>query len=132
MVAATGLLLIGPLRLGGAGTVLALWVVGTGQVILLAEALSLLHALDWPGFLAGHLLIAGGTAVWARTRPAADRWRAAREIRLGLERLRPLIWDWDAPALPILAAAVLLVGLISAVQALWVPPMSSDSLVYHM
>lgn len=45
-VVATSLAVIGPLRMSGAGALLALWVVGTGQIILLAEVLSLLHRLD--------------------------------------------------------------------------------------
>src|SRR5215210_3783346 len=86
-VAASSLLLVGPLRLGGVGTVLALWVIGTGQVVLLAEGLSLLHALDWPGFLLGHLLMLSGTAVWACRRPPGERWAAVCEVRAGLGRL---------------------------------------------
>ena len=52
---------VGALRLGAVGSLLALWVVGAGQIVVLAEILSLLHQLDWPGFLTGHLLIAAGT-----------------------------------------------------------------------
>src|SRR5215210_6519778 len=74
-------------RLGGTATFLALWVVGVGQVVLLAQALSLLHALDWPGFLVGHLLILGAALAGAARRPRAERWRAWREIRAGLVRL---------------------------------------------
>ena len=129
---ASSLAIAAPLRLGGAGTVLALWVVGAGQVVLLAEALSLLWALDWLGFLAGHLLIAGGVVAWAARRPRAERWLALHELRAGLRRLAPAVWDWGVPAVPLLAGATLLVGLISATLALLVPPNSVDALAYHL
>ncbi|MBA2450325.1 MAG: glycosyltransferase family 39 protein, partial [Chloroflexi bacterium] len=131
-VMASSLLVVSPLRLGGTGTVLALWLVGCGQIVLLAEGLSLLHALDWPGFLAGHALLLGGAVLWARRWPAEARWYGLDQPRAGLARLGPVVWDWQTPALPLLAVAVVLVGLISLGQALWVPPNSWDSLSYHL
>ena len=131
-VVASSLLVVSPLRLGGAGTVLALWVVGCGQVVLLAEGLSLLHALDWPGFLVGHLLILAGVWLWARRWPGGERWRALYDLRAGLARLKLAVWDSSVPAMPLLAGLVLLVGLVSTVQAVWVPPNSVDSLAYRL
>jgi hypothetical protein len=119
-------------RLGAVGSLLAVWVVGAGQVVLLAEALSLLHRLDWPGFLIGHLLIAGGTAVWLARLPCADRWYATRAIWAGLCRVVRVAGDWRTPALPIIAGPMLATGAICAALALSLPPSNSDSLVYHM
>ncbi|MBA2446976.1 MAG: glycosyltransferase family 39 protein [Chloroflexi bacterium] len=131
-VIASSLVLVGPLRLGGTAGLLAVWIIATGQVVLLAQVLSMLQSLDWPGFLLGHLLIAGGVAAWARGRQPADRWLAGREIRAGLRRVAAVASDWDVPAVPFLAIATLITGLISAVQAVWVPPNNWDSLAYHM
>ncbi|MBA2448457.1 MAG: hypothetical protein H0V51_10585, partial [Chloroflexi bacterium] len=128
----SSVILVSPWRLAGAGTLLALWIVGAGQVVLLAEGLSLLHALDWPGFLAGHLLVLGGSAGLAARRPPADRWRALSEVRDGLHRLSQIVLDRHTPWLPLLLGAVLLVGLTSTVLALLVPPNNFDSLMYHM
>ena len=77
-VIASSLVFVGPLRLGGTAGLLAVWIIATGQVVLLAQVLSVLQSLDWPGFLLGHLLIAGGVAAWARGRQPADRWLAGR------------------------------------------------------
>lgn len=131
-IAFSSVVIAGRPRLGATGSVLALSVVGAGQVVLLAEVLSLLQALDWPGFLLGHLLGAGVTAAWLRRHPSADAWRALHEIRDGAHRLAPLVAQWRTPALPIMTGATLLVGLTSGVVALWVPPNNVDSLAYHM
>ncbi len=124
--------LVSPLRLGGAATLLALWIVASGQLVLLGEILSLLHALEWPGFLIGHLLILGGIATWVRRRPPAERWRAVDAIEEGLVRLLPIVRDWRRPALPLLAGVTLVTGLVSLALALWAPPNSLDSLSYHL
>ena len=129
---ASSVLWVGPLRLGGTGSLLAIWIAATGQVIVLAQALSLLHALDWPGFLVGHLVILSGTVVWAWRRPSSERWLAWGEIRSGLWQVAAGAWDTRVPALPLLAAATLAAGLIGAIVALAVPPNNWDALSYHM
>jgi 4-amino-4-deoxy-L-arabinose transferase-like glycosyltransferase len=124
---------VSALRLGATGGLLALWVVGTGQVVLLAEALSLLHQLDWPGFLVGHLLIAVGTAAWLARHPCVDLWHAPRVMAIGVCRgLYRVARDRRSPALLIMAGALLATGAICTAVALALPPSNADSLVYHM
>src|SRR5215216_1460030 len=113
-VIASSLALVSAMRLGGTESLLAVWIIATGQVILLAQVLSLLQSLDWPGFLLGHLLIAGGVAAWAGHRPSGERWVAGREIRAGLRRVAAVASDGDVLAVPIMAGAVLITGLVSA------------------
>lgn len=131
-VVGSSVALVGPWRLGATGTLLAFWVVATGQIVLVAEALSLAHALDWPGFVAGHLLITLGTAAWAWRRPRRSRWCALDQVGAGLRRIAPLVRDWRRPALPILIGVLLAVGAVSTVSAFWVPPNNPDVLGYHL
>ncbi|MBA2451124.1 MAG: glycosyltransferase family 39 protein [Chloroflexi bacterium] len=132
-VVASSLVFVSCLRLGGTATLLALWIAAAGQVVLLAQLLSLLNALDWPGFLTGQLLVAGAAGIWVRRRRGlANLGCAVREVRAGLRRVGAVAGDWRRPAQPILAGVVLLTGLINTTLALWVPPNSVDSLAYHL
>ena len=125
-------LLAGRLRLGPVGTVLAIWLMGSGQIVLLAELLSLLHQLDWPGFLVGHLLIMGAVALIERRRPSGALAYVRASLRSGLRGVLSEVRDRKRPALLILTSATLLVGLYGAVLAVWVPPNTLDSLTYHL
>ncbi|MBA2451126.1 MAG: hypothetical protein H0V51_24195, partial [Chloroflexi bacterium] len=115
-VLASSAVLVGRLRLNGTGSALGIYVLGAGQIVLLAQVLSLFHALDWPGFLIGHLIIAGGAVAWAG-RPGADRWSALRDVRAGVRGVAALAWERRAPALTILLGAVLVIGLLGVFLA---------------
>ena len=120
------------LRLGAVGSVLALWVVASAQIVGIAQILSLLHALDWPGFFVGHALVAGATALWLRLRPGSDPWQAVRAVWAGARQMSRGAIDWRTPAVPVIAGAVLAIGATCTFVALAVPPNNSDSLAYHL
>ena len=130
-VLASSAALVGGLRLGGTGSALGIYVLGAGQIVLLAQVLSIFQALDWPGFLVGHLVIAGGAVAWTGRR-GADRWSALRDVRAGVRGVAALAWERRAPALTILLGALLVIGLLGVFLAVLVPPNNADSLAYHM
>src|SRR5262249_52317923 len=132
LVLVAGVLIVGSLRWSPRASLLALWILATGQIVALTEVLSLLHAVDWPGYVIGQLAATGagwlmvGRRVGPELRSLASRWRMAGSRLLGVAT------DCRQPALPLLAGACALVALLSTVLALWVPPNSWDGLAYHM
>ena len=125
-------IVVGRLRLGAVESLLALWLLATGQVVVVAQVLSAFHALDWPGFLVGHLILLGAAILAGPRRWRADLGFARGTISSGLLGGARLVLDRRQPALLLLGGAALVVGLISAALAIWVPPNTLDSLTYHM
>jgi Dolichyl-phosphate-mannose-protein mannosyltransferase len=123
LLAATAFLAAAALRLRGlAATLLAAYLFAAAEVVGLTLALSLFHAVDGPGYLAGEALLAAVAFVlWRRVgsplprRPAIDRRVLAPH--------------------PLLLTLGVVVGLTLGFElflALVAPPNNWDSMTYHL
>ena len=123
LLAATAFLASASLRLRGlSAALLAAYLVAAVEVVGLTLALSLFHAVDASGYLAGEAMVGAVVlAVWHRlgrplpSRPALDRRLLARH-----------------PLLLVLGLVVGLTVLFELFLALVVPPNNWDSMTYHL
>jgi hypothetical protein len=120
------------LHLGGALALAALWIIGSAQLILSAQVLSLVHALDWPGFLGIQSMMFGLVAVPRLRRQQPNVANAITAIRSGLQCAWHRALPWNLPALFVLCVALAITASLSFAAALIAPPNSWDSLLYHL
>ncbi len=119
LVAVAALASAAALRLSLAGTLLGAYLVGSAEVVLIAEALSPFHAIGRVGYLACETALAGAAVVvWRRVgspRPSLPRVSLRRH-----------------PLLLVLATAVGIALVFELVLATTTVPNNWDALTYHL
>lgn len=125
---ATSLLLRAVLPTRGIlASLLSIWLLFFGQIVLISEILSELHALGSAGMLAGHVLLFGAALivfVRAGRRRLAPWPDGAREALQAFLR--------ESPGIALFAAAVGLLAAANLVFPFLYPPLNGDANAYHL
>src|SRR6266508_2958549 len=119
LVAVAALASAAALRLSLAGTLLGAYLVGSAEVVLIAEALSPFHAIGRVGYLACETALAGAAVVV---------WRRVGSPRPSLPRVSLRCH----PLLLVLATAVGIALVFELVLATTTVPNNWDALTYHL
>ena len=125
---ATSLLLRSALPTRGTlASLLSVWLLVFGQIVLISEILSELHALGSAGMLVGHVLLLGAALiVFVR----AGRKRLAPWPDGAGEALRALLRE--SPGISLFAGAVGLLAAANLVFPFLYPPLNGDANAHHL
>src|SRR6185503_12549563 len=128
LLAVTALATVSALRIRGrAPFVIACLVAAAGAIVLLVEALSLIHALTRPGILVGQLVLtAGAVGAWVAAGGPRPPAMGRPDRRALLEAVR------KHPAVTILCGVVMVALLVELVLSIAVAPNNWDSMTYHL